>query len=151
MTRLRFTLAQLMGIVLFLALGFAALRNANDLWASLTFTVAITAIATAPLVAFTRTGRKRLVWAGFAVFGWAYVVVDLLAPTTIYSATFGVARGPKLMSSQLVDLLQPYIMPSTGFDIAHEHICHSLGIILFGVLGAVVGRLIPLGDDRPAS
>jgi hypothetical protein len=32
MRRLRFTLAQLMGVVILIGFGFAALRNANDIW-----------------------------------------------------------------------------------------------------------------------
>jgi len=42
MNRFRFTLAQLMAIVLFIGFGFAALRNANALWASATFSLAQT-------------------------------------------------------------------------------------------------------------
>jgi hypothetical protein len=76
MIRTRFTLAQVMALVLFLALGFAALRNANELWASLSFTVAIVTIAAAPLLAWARTGRERLTWTGYAVFGWTCAFVE---------------------------------------------------------------------------
>jgi hypothetical protein len=147
MTRTRFTLAQLMGIVVFLALGFAAVRTANELWASLVYTVGIISIATALLIAFARAGRERLTWTGYAVFGWTYVVVDLLAPPTIISYKFGLIRGPKLVFFQVIQLLERFILPSLGFDVVHEHVCHSLGIILFGVLGAIAGRFIPLKDD----
>jgi hypothetical protein len=45
MTRLRFSIAQLMGIVLYLGFGFAALRNADEFWASASYTLAIILIA----------------------------------------------------------------------------------------------------------
>jgi hypothetical protein len=52
MTRLRFNLAQLMAVVFCLGFGFAALRSADDFWASVTYTVAIIMIAAAPVGAF---------------------------------------------------------------------------------------------------
>ena len=69
MTRLRFTLAQLMAVVLFIGFGFAALRNANGLWASATFSLAILTVSVAVAGACSRQGRARMPWAGFAVAG----------------------------------------------------------------------------------
>ena len=69
MTRHRFTLAQLMAIVLSVGFGFAALRNANELWASATYTLAFLMNLVATLGALARKGRARLAWVGFAVFG----------------------------------------------------------------------------------
>ena len=40
MSRLRFTIAQAMALVIFVGFGFAALRNAEEFWASATYTVA---------------------------------------------------------------------------------------------------------------
>src|SRR5215470_3124739 len=92
MTRLQVTLAQLMALVLFLGLGFAALRNANGLWASLTYTVAIVMISAAPLGAAARRGNRRLRWAAFAVFGWIYVLIAQLPGMEAY---FGMGRLQK--------------------------------------------------------
>ena len=80
MTRFRLTIAQLMAIVLYLSLGFAALRNADRLWASATFTLSIVAISTALLGALIRRGRARPAWIGFAVFGWTYLLLSTLPP-----------------------------------------------------------------------
>ncbi len=52
MARPRFNVGQLMGIVLYLGLGFAALRSASDFWASATFGVAIVMV----LARFSRRG-----------------------------------------------------------------------------------------------
>ena len=73
MNRLRLTIANLMIVVLYAGLGFAALRNADEFWASATFTVAILAVSAAVVGVVARKGRARLTWLGFAVFGWASV------------------------------------------------------------------------------
>src|SRR2546423_1907622 len=73
MTRLRFTLAQLMAAVVFIGLGFAALRSASVLWASAVFTLTVAVLSAAILGAMGRRGRARMTWAGFALFGWVYL------------------------------------------------------------------------------
>ena len=75
MNRLRFTIANLMVLVLYVGLGFAALRNADKFWASATYTLAILAVSAAVVVAVARKGRARLTWLGFAVFGWASLLI----------------------------------------------------------------------------
>jgi hypothetical protein len=72
MTRLRFTLAQLMAAVIFIGLGFAALRSTSLLWASAVFTLTVAVLSAAILGAMARRGRARMTWAGFALFGWIY-------------------------------------------------------------------------------
>ena len=50
--------------------------------------------------------------------------------------------------------LQPYIhpfVPGTSDLFQYYQVSHSLGIILFGLLGAVIGRLVAPRDDRPES
>jgi hypothetical protein len=73
MTRYRFTLAQLMAIVLFTGFGFAALRSASVLWASAVFTLTVAVLSVAVLGAMARRGGARMTWAGFALFGWVYL------------------------------------------------------------------------------
>src|SRR3954462_13313050 len=90
MTRLRFTLAQLMAIMVYLGFSFAALRNADPFWASATYTLAIMMIAAALLGGFIRKGRARTAWIGFAVFGWVYLLIDVLPPR----ASGGLGFGP---------------------------------------------------------
>src|SRR6516165_9214735 len=83
MNRLRLTIANLMIVVLYVGLGFAALRNADEFWASATFTLAILAVSVAVVVAVARKGRARLTWLGFAVFGWASLLIWLSTSETI--------------------------------------------------------------------
>lgn len=69
----RFTIAGLMGVVLVAGVGIAALRSPSALWDGALFTAALIALGVASLGAFQFRGRARASWAGFAVFGFAYL------------------------------------------------------------------------------
>jgi hypothetical protein len=73
----RFSIRSLMAFVLVSAVGLAALRNANELWAGLMLTVAFGAAATAVMGALTLRGVERYRWAGFAVFSGGYLAMTL--------------------------------------------------------------------------
>lgn len=159
MTHFRFSLAQLMAAVIYLGLGFAALRNADRLWASATFTLSIVAISTALLGALIRRGRARPVWIGFAVFGWTYLLISTLPPR----ASGGLGFGPLPLPPSLIEWgmasLQPYLWPvpsgqmwnSASLLTPYEQVGHSLGIVLFGSVGAFVGRFLAMRDERANS
>jgi hypothetical protein len=152
MSRLRFTLAQLMGIVLYLGFGFAALRNADEFWASATYTLATILIAVALVGAFARSGRARTPWVGFAVFGWTYLLIVHLPDWSIGGLGFGPIQKPLLLIEWGTARLQPYIKPlpqgAGGNLMTYEQVSQSLGIILFGLAGAVLGRLLAAKDER---
>jgi hypothetical protein len=80
MARPRFTIAGLLGIVVFLAVGLAALRAATDAWDGGVFGVTLALLLVSVLLAVHRTGRRRAYWLGFALFGWAYLVMSLVPP-----------------------------------------------------------------------
>jgi hypothetical protein len=149
MTRLRFTLAQLMVLVLCLGLCFAALLNADEFLASVTFTLTTMTISAALVGAFVRKGRARTTWVGFAVFGWAYLLVSRLPDLNTPIA--GKLHGPYLLIEWGIAELSPYIYPpGTGINWAeYEQVSHSLGIVLFGLIGAVLARFLAPKDDRP--
>jgi hypothetical protein len=151
MTRLRFTLAQLIAVVILIGFGFAALRNADHFWASATYTLAIIMIAAAPVGAFARKVAARMPWVGFAVFGWTYLLIAQIPPWPIGGIGFGPIDKPDLLIEWGIAGLQPYIIPPTpGVDLRpYEQVSLSLGIILFGLVGAVLGRLLAVTDDRP--
>jgi hypothetical protein len=155
MTRLRFTLAQLMAIVLYVGFGFAALRNADEFWASATSTLAIVSISAALVGAIVRKGRSRTTWTGFAVFAWTYLLVGLLPPRDVsFPSGGGLTPSPRLLIEWGCEHLQSYIYQSTKVLHGHIHylqISHSLGVILFGLVGAIVGRLMAGKDERPNS
>jgi hypothetical protein len=146
MTRLRFTIAGLMAIVLFAGLAFAALRGSNAFWASATFSVAVLTISVAIAVACVRKDDARMPCAGFAIAGSACLVIWLATPNTV-----GFVSGPPhLLVFWGLYKLQPYINPTvTGGEelIAYVQICHSLEAILFGLVGAALGRYFGGQDD----
>lgn len=75
MKRFRPSIAGLMALVLFAAIAFAALRGASAIWASVMFTLTLVLLSTAILGAFYCQRPARIAWAGFAVFGWAYLAM----------------------------------------------------------------------------
>ena len=78
MRNLRFTIASLLVVVLFVAVGFAALREANDLWDSGLFSLTIGVLLTSILLAVHHTESRRAFWLGFALFGCGYLGLSLV-------------------------------------------------------------------------
>ena len=78
MRRFRFTIASLLVVVLFLAVGFAALRESSDLWDSGLLSLTIGVLLISILLAVHRTDKRRGFWLGFATFGWIYLGLSLV-------------------------------------------------------------------------
>jgi hypothetical protein len=146
MTRPRLTIAQAMAVVLYVGFGFAALRNADEWWASATYTLAYFMISVAPLGALARKGTARMTWAGFAVFGWSRLLVGALP--LVNDSVFGRMVSPGLLSEQGWTRLLPYIANAQGISEYQIKVFVSLEIVLFGLIGAVVGCLLAATDDR---
>jgi hypothetical protein len=149
MSRLRLTIGQTMAVVAYVAFGFAALRNADAFWANATFSVAVIMTLGASLGAFPRNGKTRMTWAGFAVFGWAYLLLSVLPPRADGLFGFGPVPWPDLPMAFAMSYLYPYIQPPSGFQPEHDQVLYSLQLILFSLVGAVVGRLVAVKGDRP--
>jgi len=151
MNRLRFTLAQLMAVVLYVGFSFAALRNANEIWASMAFTLAFLMVSVALVGALARRGRARMAWAGFAVFGWSRLVVDVFPPMT--NSVVGRIPPPGLLSKKgFTNVLLYFLDQSQShYTFHHTQVILSLDIILVGLVGAIVGCLMAEKDKRPNS
>src|SRR5262245_27352384 len=80
MRRFRFHIGTLVILVLVLGVGFAALRESNDIWDSGVFTLTLGILLISILLAVHRTGKRRAFWVGFALFGWAYLGLSLVPP-----------------------------------------------------------------------
>jgi hypothetical protein len=80
MRRFRFTIANLLGLVLVLAMGFAALREATEIWDSAVFSTALGVLSVSVLLAIHHSDRSRAFWLGFALFGWIYLGASLIPP-----------------------------------------------------------------------
>jgi hypothetical protein len=143
MNRLRFTLAQLMAVVLYCGFGFAALRNANAYWASATFSLAIIKVSVALAGACTRK-EGRASWAGFGIAGGVRLVIWLLTPQTV-----GYLNGPP---RPLLYGFQEYFNPlasSASAFIAYTQICNSIDVIFVGLVSAALSRILARRTDRP--
>ena len=101
MRRPRITIAALLGIVAFVAVAFAALREPTDGWDSGVFGVTLTTLLTSVLLAVHHTGERRAYWLGLALFGWAYLVMSLVPtiearlPTTTFLARLDPLLGAR--------------------------------------------------------
>jgi hypothetical protein len=73
----RFSIRTLMAVVVVAAIGLAALRNANDLWAGVLLTIVFLALASAVMAALILRDRERYTWAGFAFFAGGYLAMTL--------------------------------------------------------------------------
>jgi hypothetical protein len=98
MRRPRFTIASLLGIVLFLAVGLAALRAASDTWDSGIFGVTLTVLLISVLLCIHRTAARRAYWLGFSLFGWVYLVMSLVPPV---AARLPTTKGLAFLDSQV--------------------------------------------------
>jgi hypothetical protein len=78
MMRLRFNIGTLLAVVVFLAVAFAALREATAPWESGVFTLTVAMLLAGVLLSVHRTGRGRAFWIGFALFGWTYLAAGLI-------------------------------------------------------------------------
>src|SRR4051812_8509784 len=102
----RFSIRTLMAVVVLSALSLAALRNANKLWAGLTFMVALSIVGIAMVGAVIMRGKERCWWATFAFFGGSYLVLTC-APG------FSTVVSPKLVTTTALDYLHSEFVSSS--------------------------------------
>jgi hypothetical protein len=144
MNRLRFSIAQLMAVVFYFGIGFAALRNGGAIWASATFSVAIISFSVALIGACSHKGKARMSWGGFAIAAGVALTIWIITPHGV-----GSSQGPP---RPLLFHLQPYVNPGAAGGsefIYFSQIAKSLDIILLGLVGALVGHFLALKEDRP--
>jgi WD40 repeat protein len=100
MRRIRFTIASLLGFVLFTAVALAALRGSTDIWDSGVFGITLALLLISALLAVHRTGVGRAYWMGFAVFGWAYLLMSLVPSI---EARLPTTKGLAFIDSKVAD------------------------------------------------
>jgi hypothetical protein len=75
MPRYRISLAGSLGIVAVIAMGLAGMRSASSLWTTAAATVTLAMLLSAAIAARLLDGLDRAFWAGFALFGWSYLLL----------------------------------------------------------------------------
>ncbi len=78
MSRFRFHIGSLLILVVPLGIGFAALREASELWDSIVLSATAGVLLVSVLLGIHRHAEKRSFWAGFAIFGWVYIVLTMI-------------------------------------------------------------------------
>jgi hypothetical protein len=117
----RITILGLMVVVVFVATSLVALRSTLEIWASAYFSLTVVLLCTAiPGMAF-RQGIRRAFWAGFASFGWTYLVL-----------CFGPVPGtslkpPPLLTTKLLEAAYPFLstVPPKEISVFGEGIWHD--------------------------
>lgn len=94
----RYKIRTLLGVVLFVAIGVAALRAADDVWDGCLLGLTSLCLLTAVLLAVHRTDRRRAYWLGFALFGWTYLVASLIPPI---GSRLPTTKGLALLDSKI--------------------------------------------------
>jgi hypothetical protein len=75
MPKYRISLAGALGIVAVIAMGLAGMRSASSLWTTAAATVTLALLLSAAVAARLLDGLDRTFWAGFALFGWSYLLL----------------------------------------------------------------------------
>jgi hypothetical protein len=81
MRQLRYNIASALGAIVFVAVGFAVLREADPWWDRWLFSLTLGLLLVAVLLAAHRTGERRAFWIGFALFGWDYLCLSSIPST----------------------------------------------------------------------
>lgn len=165
--RAHFSIRGLVALILLAGFALGSLRASTIGWAAAWILLAILALCTATLVAVVLPASRQAPWLGFALFGWAYFLLHF-SPAVEWRDGFGPAHFTTLAIDALVS---PLIAPdleygiSAGrterFFISHSGqsnnyfcaVCHSLISLVFGAIGATVGRFAELSrrSDHPRS
>lgn len=119
---LQFSVRQLLIAVAFLAIGITALQSANSVWMSAIWGVVPLSLAVAILLILYRRDEVRAYWVGFAVFGWLYFGIVLLAYWPVGNAPhYGPGFGPhaplayyQLWTARITDWAYTKIIPESA-------------------------------------
>jgi len=140
MRSLRFSIAALMGIILLVALGAAALRNASDTMAAVVSLVTQGVLCLAIVGGVCRTGAERTWWLGFAALGWTYLGLPL-------SFTYTPQIQPtRIVVKVLASLMGVSIDDSLPFRVNNraDFLLFMIGHDLLALVAAVAGGLLAL-------
>ena len=134
----RYKIGPLMVVILYVAIGLAALSSprssiSDQIWASTIYTVTAFFMTAGTLMAFVRRGRERTVWTGFAVFGWAYL---LLLGFQAWSVTPRTPLVTIRISRELLEAARDLLGLRFWSESAFSAICHSFFTMLSGWVGA---------------
>jgi hypothetical protein len=74
--KLQISIAQLLAIMVPLAVGLAAIANPTPFWEASIFALTLLMLFTAVVAAIYRTNGARAFWLGFSLFGWGFYALS---------------------------------------------------------------------------
>ncbi len=162
----RVSIAATLAVIATCALGFMGLREGKPLWASLMFCLTLACLLMATLKEIVGAAGSRPGSIGFALFGWVYLAT-IFGPwgrleTPYMPQIWGVEAmlerlhpRPQYVGSPW-DLAFPSITPFTlkpvsaapwsGDVNCFRQSAHSMGSLLFGVVGLLAARWVRRGS-----
>lgn len=121
MRRIRFSIGSLLVFILICGVAFAALKESTDWWEKGTFSVAVLVLLLSTLLSSVLAVGRRAFWLGFALFGWAYLLLSLIPSVEtrlVTSQTFGYVFGKlKGQSQQSFTVTYSGISPVSPFPL----------------------------------
>jgi hypothetical protein len=142
MNRLYPAISILASVALIAAILLAARQPPNEAWANSVFSASLLMLGLAATGAIFLQGRKRAYWAGFALFGWMYLVLVMgpwfevkIAPLLITETAFKALEqrfGPYGIENGAVDGLVDQVKYTPRL------VGHALSALLAGLLGGAV-------------
>ena len=102
----RFSIRGAMSVILVCAVGLAALRTANELWAGVMVLVTMALLGTALLGVIHQQGTGRAWWLGFGMFAGGYLTLAL-------GPWFSEHIQPTLATTQLLDYVHLQVTSAT--------------------------------------
>jgi len=140
MNRYRLTIASLMAVMIPVALGLVALREATQFWANIVFNLVVASLLLASYKAKCSRGTAGAYWTGFAAFGWAHLVLGLIGMP--WGQQYDVS--PNLVTLIVVERVWAYFdsdTPATATVIqgllARIIVVQSILSLLLGLIGAM--------------
>jgi hypothetical protein len=145
---MRYKIGSLMVVIFYVALGLAAVCNprhpdSERIWASAIYTATAFFLTTGTLMAFVRRGRERAAWTGFAVFGWAYL---LLLGFQEWSVARRTPLATTWISRELLEFTRDLLRLCFWSESAFSAVCHSFFTFLSGWVGARLGASLVAED-----
>lgn len=165
MRRFRYSIASLIGLVIFAAISAASLRASTDAWDSWIFAGTLFVLTSSVLLSAHSYGSTRTFWPGFAVFGWAYLVATLVPsvatrlPTSMGLTRIAMISAPSRAAGMLfldydddgrLDLLvaddrqqlRTWIASGPASPDRFVEIGHSLITLVFAFMGGHLSRIV---------
>jgi hypothetical protein len=153
MNRYRLTIALLMAVIIPVALGLVAFREATQFWVDIVFNLVVASLLLATYKAKCSRGAAGAYWTGFAAFGWAHLVLGLIGMP--WGQQYDVS--PNLVTLIVVERVWAYFdsdTPATVIQglLARIIVVQSILSLLLGLIGAMTfGFFARRGEPNESS